>query len=347
MYLPFMLNTRVTPKAKTSSRSLTSVPCNNQPKRNSIFLLKGKEKKNSIFNPRKTLMEIPVINRISDFDVKINSMNDPSLLPELATLPFAVSGVGKLNYAYTFFKWGALLLLSFFASFTITRIKSLVLRLRNVDASLASQSIVYDYDSDSDSSCSSDSSDDEEDDSDKEDDSVNGDSRVKRFSYYEENDDKGIDGNVPWLRRCSDSFGDLLSWPDLGGFGSRGVVKLWDNLDLKGSQEVVASFFNKYGVSSSLSPAVLLAAEKKGSDAVEVSAWDAREGFRMPTLLAEWRQPGRLLGKIVRVNAGGVNKIYVEDDANGEITVGDTRMVNGAMTELTESDVVTMVRRRR
>lgn len=289
-------------------------------------------------------MEVPVINRISDFDVKINSMNDPSLLPR----PFAVSGVGKLHHAYCFLKLGALLLLSFFASFTITRIKRLVLRLRNVDASLPSQSLVYDYDSDSDdSSYSLDSSDDGEDDDDKEDDSVNGDSRVKRFSYYEDNDDKGIDGNVPWLRRCSGSFGDLLSWPDLGGFASSGVVKLWDNLDLKGSHDVVASFFNKYGVSSSLSPAVLLAAEKKGSDAVEVSAWDAREGFRMPTLLAEWRQPGRLLGKIVRVNAGGVDKIYVEDDANGEITVGDMRMVTGAMTELTESDVVTMVRRRR
>ncbi|KAG2320826.1 hypothetical protein Bca52824_014039 [Brassica carinata] len=290
-------------------------------------------------------MEVPVINRISEFDVGINSMNDPLLLPR----PFAVSGAGKLHHAYSFLKCGALLLLAFFASFTITRVKCLVLRLRNVDVpSLPSPTLVYEYDSDSDSSCSSDSSDDEEDNDDKEDDdSVNGDSRVKRFSYYEDNDDKGINGNVPWLRRCSSSFGDLLSWPDLGGFGSSGVVKLWDNLDLKGSHEAVASFFNKYGASSSLSPAVVLAAEKKGSDAVEVSAWDARDGFMMPALLAEWRQPGRLLGKIVRVNAGGVDKIYVEDDVNGEITVGDMRMVNGAMTGLTESDVVTKVRRRR
>ncbi|KAF8095779.1 hypothetical protein N665_0323s0045 [Sinapis alba] len=290
-------------------------------------------------------MEVPVINRISDFDVGINSMNDPSLLSR----PFALSSLGKLHHAYSFLQWGVLLLLSFFASFTITRIKCLVLKLRNVDVSLPSATLVYDYDSDSDTSCSSDSSDDEEDnDDDKEDDSVNnGESRVKRFSYYQDNDDKGTDGNVPWLRRCSSSLGDLLSWPDLGGFGSNGVVKLWENLDLKGSHEAVASFFNKCGASSSLSPAVLLAAERKGSDAVEVSAWDAREGFRMPALLAEWRQPGRLLGKIVRVNAGGVDKIYVEDDVNGEITVGDMRMVNGAMTGLTELDVVSMVRRRR
>ncbi|KAJ0235386.1 hypothetical protein HA466_0265720 [Hirschfeldia incana] len=236
-------------------------------------------------------MEVPVIYRISDFDVGINSVNDPSLLSQ----QFAVSGVGN----------------------------------------------------DSDSSFSSDSSDDEEDDGDKEDDSVNGDSRVKRFSYFEDNDDKGINGNVPWLRRCSSSFGDLLSWPDLGGFGSSGVVKLWDNLDLKGSQEALASFFNKYGASSPLSPAVFLAAEKKGSDAVEVSAWDARDGFRMPALLAEWRQPGRLLGKIVRVNAGGADKIYVEDDGNGEITVGDVRMVDSAMTGVTELNVGTKVKRRR
>ncbi|CAH8358485.1 unnamed protein product [Eruca vesicaria subsp. sativa] len=280
-------------------------------------------------------MEVPVINRISDIDVGINSMNDQSLLSR----PFAVSSVGKLHHAYSFLKCGALLLLAFFASFTITKIKNLVLRLRHVDVSLPSPALVYDYDSDSDSSCSSDTSDDEDEDHDKEDDSVNGDSRVKRFSYYQDNEEKGIIGNVPWMmRRCSGSFGDLLS---------SGVVKLWENLDLEGSHDAVASFFNKYGASSSLSPAVFLAAEKKGAETVEVSAWDARDGFRMPALLAEWRQPGRLLGKIVRVNAGGVDKIYVEDDVNGEITVGDMRMVNGVMTGLTEADVGTMVRRRR
>lgn len=289
-------------------------------------------------------MKVPVINRVSDFDVGINSINDPSFLSRAS-----VSGVGKLHHAYSFWKWGALLRIALCASFTplITRIKSLVLRLRNVDVSLPSPTLLYDYDSDSDSSCSSDSSDDDEDEDDNDDDEDDSVSRWKGVNT--DDDDKGINGNIPWIRRCSGSFGDLLSWPDLGGLGSSGVVKLWDHLDINGEgshRNAVASFFGKCGVSS-LSPAILFAAKEKGSDAVEVSAWDARAGFGMPALLAEWRQPGRLLGKIVRVNAGDVDKIYVRDDVGEEITVRDMRMVNSALTEMTESEVVTMVVRRR
>ncbi|CAA7035303.1 unnamed protein product [Microthlaspi erraticum] len=288
-------------------------------------------------------MEVPVINRISDFDVGIND-------PALSSRAFVVSGVGKLHHAYSFWKWGGLLLIAFLASFTAlsTRVKSLVPRLRNhVDVSLPSSALIYDYDSDSDSSCSSDSSDDGEDedyDDDKEHDLDTYDLRVRG-----NDDEKVINGNVPWMRRCSGSFGDLISWPDLGGLGSSGVVKLWDHLDVK-KEGTVASFLSNCVAASSLSPAVLLAAEKKGSDAVvEVSAWDARAGFGMPALLAEWRQPGRLLRKIVRVNAGDVDKIYVGDYVSGEIMVGDLRMVNDALTELTVSDVVSTVscRRRR
>jgi len=285
-------------------------------------------------------MEVPIINRIGDFDMGINSINDPSYLSRA----LAVSGVGKLHQAYSFWKWGALLLLAFFASFTslTTRIKTLVFRLRNVNVSLPSQTLLCNYDSYSDWSFSSDSSDEEKDEDDnKEDDSVNGDSRVQRFGYYHDDDDKGISGSVPWLRRCSGSFGDLLD------LGSSGVVKLWDNLDFNGEGSPVASFFSKCGSYSLLSSAVLLAAEKKGSDGLEVSAWDARVGFGVPALLAEWKQPGRLLGKIIRVDVGDVDKIYVGDDVEGEITVGDMRMVNGALTELTESEVERMVRRRR
>ncbi|CAA7036385.1 unnamed protein product [Microthlaspi erraticum] len=265
-------------------------------------------------------MEVPVINRISDFDVGIND-------PALSSRAFVVSGVGKLHHAYSFWKWGGLLLIAFLASFTAlsTRVKSLVPRLRNhVDVSLPSSALIYDYDSDSDSSCSSDSSDDGEDedyDDDKEHDLDTYDLRLRRFNIL----------------------------ADLGGLGSSGVVKLWDHLDVK-KEGTVASFLSNCVAASSLSPAVLLAAEKKGSDAVvEVSAWDARAGFGMPALLAEWRQPGRLLRKIVRVNAGDVDKIYVGDYVSGEIMVGDLRMVNDALTELTVSDVVSTVscRRRR
>ncbi|XP_010499114.1 PREDICTED: uncharacterized protein LOC104776704 [Camelina sativa] len=285
-------------------------------------------------------MEVPIINRIGDFDVGMNSINDPTVLSRA----LAVSGVGKLHQAYSFWKWGALLLLAFLASFTslTTRIKNLVFRLINVNVSLPSSTLLYDYESDSDWSFSSDSSDDDDkdDDKDDEDNSVNGDLRVKRFGYH--HDDDGTNGNIPWLRRCSGSFGDLLD------VGSSGVVKLWENFDFNGERSprnAVASFLSRCGSYSLLSPAVLLAAEKKGSDDVEVSAWDARVGFGVPALLAEWKQPGRLLGKIIRVDAGDVDKIYVGDDVGGEI-VGDMRMVNGALTEMTASEVERMVRRR-
>lgn len=281
-------------------------------------------------------MEVPIINRINDFDVGINSINDQSYLSRA----FTVSGVGKLHQAYSFWKWGVLLLIAFFASFTtlITRIKSLVFRLRNVNVSLPSPTHLLDYDSDSDWSFSSDSSDEDEDDDDDDkkddDDSVNG--------HYLDDDEKGINENIPWMRR---SFGDLLD------LSSSGVVKLWNHLDINGEgghRKAVASFFEKCGASAfSLSPAVLLAAEKKGFNALEVSAWDARTGFGVPALLAEWRQPGRLLGKIIRVDAGDVDKIYVGDDVSGEIMMGDMRMVSTMVTDLTESDVATMVRRRR
>lgn len=280
-------------------------------------------------------MEVPIINRIRDFDVGTNSINDPSYLSRA----FAVSGVGKLHQAYSFWKWGALIvLLAFLASFTtlITRIKTLILRLRNVNVSLPSKTILCDYDSDSDWSFSSDSSDDGNDEGeDDEDDSV------PRSGRRVGDDDKGLHGNIPWMRRCSGSFGDLLD------LGSSGVVKLWERLDIKGEgsqRNVVASFFDQCGASSLfLSPAVLLAAEKKGSNAVEVSAWDSRAGFGMPALLAEWRQPGRILGKIIRVEVGDVDKIYVGDDVIGEIIVGDMRMVNGVLADLTKSDDGTMV----
>ncbi|XP_010477932.1 PREDICTED: uncharacterized protein LOC104756962 [Camelina sativa] len=286
-------------------------------------------------------MEVPIINRIGDFDVGINSINDPTVLSRA----LAVSSVGKLHQAYSFWKWGALLLLAFLASFTFltTRIKNLVFRLINVNVSLPSSTLLYDYESDSDWSFSSDSSEDDDEDDDKddedEDNSVNSDLRVQRFGYH--HDDDATNGNIPWLRRCSGSFGDLLD------LGSSGVVKLWENLDFNGERSprnAVASFLSRCGSYSLLSPAVLLAAERKGSEDVEVSAWDARVGFGVPALLAEWKQPGRLLGKIIRVDAGDVDKIYVGDDVGGEIIVGDMRMVNGA---LTESEVDRMVRRRR
>ncbi|XP_010511834.1 PREDICTED: uncharacterized protein LOC104787881 [Camelina sativa] len=290
-------------------------------------------------------MEVPVINRIRDFEVGINSINDPSFLSRSV----AVSGIGKLHQAYGFWKWGALIIafLAYFTNF-VSKLNSLVVRLRkNIDVSVSSPTLFDDYDSDSDVSCSStvssdDDEEEEEDEDDEEDEDVdsifsrvNGGFRVRGSDYY--NDVDG--GERTWMRqRCSGSFGDLFSWPDLGGIGSSGVVKLWDHLDIDGGDDdddddhenVVATFLKNCSFTSSQ---VFLAAEKNGVDAVKVKACDPRAGFKMPALLAEWRQPGRLLGNIIGVDAGGVEKVYVRDDVSGEIAVGDLRKFNGVLTE--------------
>ncbi|EOA35476.1 hypothetical protein CARUB_v10020686mg [Capsella rubella] len=298
-------------------------------------------------------MEVPVINRIRDFEVVgINSINDPSFLSRSV----AVSGIGKLHQAYGFWKWGALIIafLAYFTNF-VSKLNSLVVRLRkNIDVSVSSPTLFDDYDSDSDVSCSSaaSSDDEEEEEEDQEDEDedededvdsifserrrVNGGFRVRGSDY-----DEGQSGNCTWMRqRCSGSFGDLFSWPDLGGIGSSGVVKLWDHLDVGGgddedNENVVATFLKNCSLAASSSP-VFLAAEKKGVDGVKVKACDPRAGFKMPALLAEWRQPGRLLGNIIGVDAGGVEKVYVRDDVTGEIAVGDLRKFNGVLT--TESE---------
>lgn len=284
-----------------------------------------------------------MINRIRDFEVGLNSINDPSFLSRSV----AVSGIGKLHQAYGFWKWGALIIafLAYFTNF-VSKLNSLVVRLRKIDVSVSSPTLFDDYDSDSDVSCSSTvSSDDEEDEEDEDEDiddvdsvfsrsRVNGGFRVRGSDYYD--DDEGSNGNCTWMQqRCSGSFGDLFSWPDLGGIGSSGVVKLWDHLDIDGGDDddhenVVATFFKNCSFTSS---PVILAAEKKGVDAVKVKACDPRVGFKMPALLAEWRQPGRLLGNIIGVDAGGVEKVYVRDDVSGEIAVGDLRKFNGVLTE--------------
>uniref|UniRef100_A0A1J3DX80 Uncharacterized protein n=1 Tax=Noccaea caerulescens TaxID=107243 RepID=A0A1J3DX80_NOCCA len=295
-------------------------------------------------------MEVPMINIIRDFEVGINSINDPSFLSRSV----AVSGIGKLHQAYGFWKWGALIIafLAYFTNF-VTRIKSLVVRLRKIDVSISSPTLFDDYDSDSDVSCSSAASSDDEDDEEGDEDEdeedvdsiydrrrVNGGFRVKGSDYYF-NNGEGQNGN---FASFSGSFGDLFSWPDLGGIGSSGVVKLWDHLDIDGGDDdgeydgqrnVVASFLRNCGSSPS---SFYLTAEKKGSDGVKVEACDPRAGFRMPALLAEWRQPGKLLGNIIGVDVGGVEKIYVRDDVNGKIAVGDLRKFNGPLTDLTESD---------
>ena len=98
-------------------------------------------------------MEIPVINRISDFEAGISSLNNPSFLSQV----YALSGIEKIYQAYSFWKWGALIL-ALLASLStiINKLKILIIRFRQ-HHSLPSQPLLYDtdFDTDTDSSCAS------------------------------------------------------------------------------------------------------------------------------------------------------------------------------------------------
>uniref|UniRef100_A0A6N2MXI2 Uncharacterized protein n=1 Tax=Salix viminalis TaxID=40686 RepID=A0A6N2MXI2_SALVM len=317
-------------------------------------------------------MEIPVINRISDFETGITSLQNPSFLSQI----FALSGVEKIHQAYSFWKWGALLLALVASSTTIiNRFKILVFRFKNhpliSSPSLITNQEDYDYESETDLSCSSSISlSDEE----QEEESLSAsrswrsvDDRDQDFCVRGSGnryiDAQWQNGNSRPRRRRNSSIGDFFSLSDFTN--ERNVVKLWDNLGLglglnlsngSDSRNAVVSFYdiNKEqnicsifgskceGFSAvSPSPSVVVSAETNLSGHSSLSLWDSRVGFRMPEVFAELRP---ILAKVVGVGGGGcggVKKVYVRDDVTGELTVGDLRKVSSPLVNLTESDVET------
>ncbi|XP_061974272.1 uncharacterized protein LOC133696183 [Populus nigra] len=317
-------------------------------------------------------MEIPVINRISDFETGISSLQNPSFLSQI----FALSGAEKIHQAYSFWKWGALLL-ALVASFTtiINRIKILVIRFKN-HPFISSPSLITnqedgDYESETDLSCSSSISlSDEE----QEEEPPSTSRSWWSIDDHDEDfcvrgsgnryiDDEWQNGNFRLRRRRNSSIGDFFSLSDFTN--ERNVVKLWDNLGLglgfnlnngSDSRSAVVSFYdinNERNICSifgskcdsftavSPSPSVVVSAETNLSGHSSLNLWDSRVGFRMPEVFAEL---GPMLGKIVGVGGGGgggAKKVYVRDDVTGELTVGDIRKVSSPLVNVTESDVDT------
>ncbi|KAL4281448.1 hypothetical protein GQ457_03G007250 [Hibiscus cannabinus] len=296
-------------------------------------------------------MEIPVINRISDFEASISSLNNPSFLSQV----YALSGIQKLYQAYDFWKWGALILaLLASVSTIINRLKILIIRFR-LNHSLPNQPLLYgtDFDTDTDSpSCSS--SDDE---------GEYGQPSISQ-TWRQVDEDFRVRGSGHFtLRKRRSSMGDLFSWAEELTSG-KSVVKLWDNLglgfrlDLDESDNVLnvyeanreakfGSFFGGKGefqavsAPSSSSPAVLLSAGADSSTGrVAVSAWDTRIHCRKPAILAEW-SPEKPMEKISAVNADGVEKVYIRGDVKGKLTVGDMRKASSPLRNVTDSDVDT------
>ncbi|KAJ0095763.1 hypothetical protein Patl1_14978 [Pistacia atlantica] len=320
-------------------------------------------------------MEIPVVNRIIDFETNIDSLplHNPSLLSQVS----AVSGLGKLHQVYSFWKWGALIL-ALIASFTtiVTKIKLLILRLQKYPY-LAPQFHHpllddSDYDSDTDvASCSS--SDDEQEydlsEDDEDDTAVDQNDFRVRGSGHVYMDEQWQNRNLGLRRRCRRSIGDFFSWSELTG--GKSVVKLWDNLglglglnvedddtgnvsgnmltiyDMNNEREIrniATDFHRKHDIpafvaTSSACPSVIFSAAENEGGGVALSGWDMRIGSKLPAILAEWRPK---LGNIVGgVKAGGVAKLYVRDNVNSALAVGDMRKVNSPLEDVTENDVDT------
>lgn len=178
-------------------------------------------------------MEIPVINRLNDFEVGINSLPDPSLISKL----FALSGIEKFNQASDYWKWSALIL-ALIASFTtiiITRFHILAVRLKRL-RSVPLPTLVEE-DNDFGTSSESDTSDYSSSDDEQERNSL---STSQDWRRIDENfqvrgsahviRDRGQNSHFT-LRRRRASFVDLFSLSDLVA-GGKSVVKLWDNLGL-------------------------------------------------------------------------------------------------------------------
>ncbi|KAL4362608.1 hypothetical protein GQ457_04G006970 [Hibiscus cannabinus] len=306
-------------------------------------------------------MEISVINRISDFEASISSLNNPSFLSQV----YALSGIQKLYQAYGFWKWGALIL-ALLASLStiINRLKILIIRFRR-SHSLPTQPLLYGTDFDTDTDSSSCSSSDDEGEYDEPSTSqnwrrVDEDFRVRGSGHFI--DDQWRNGGLT-LRKRRTSIGDLFSWAEELTSG-KSVVKLWDNLglgfrlDLDESDNVLnvydvnketrigsifggKSDFQAVSAPSSSSPAVVLSAGADSSTGrVAVSAWDTRLHCRQPTILTEW-SPENPMERISAVNADGVEKVYIRGDVTGKFTVGDMRKASSPLSNVTDSDVET------
>lgn len=292
-------------------------------------------------------MEVPVINRISDFETAgITSLNYPPFNSRLHLL----SGIHKIYETHNFFKWGALIL-ALIASLStiINKLKAFIIGFRS-HHSLPSQALLYDTDFDTDTDSSSD------DEPEYEEPSftsrtwrqVDEDFRVResgsghlvgdewRKSYF----------TIP-KRRSSEELSRGKSvvklWDDLKfGFGveSNDVLNVYDTNKGTNAASIFGGKDGFQAISAPLSsPAVIISA---GVDSlpgrVAVGVWDTRLRCRVPAIVAEWSTK-QSVEKIAAINADGVEKVYIMGDVTGKLaTVGDMRMVMSPLRNLTKCE---------
>ncbi|GFZ16081.1 hypothetical protein Acr_25g0004900 [Actinidia rufa] len=259
----------------------------------------------------------------------MNCLQNPSLVSRF----FSLSGFGETRFVYSFWKWGALIL-------------ALVATFRPKTQHLEDD-YLYDEDDYEDDSCSSVSSEDDEDEPttsfhDRE--LIDEDFSVAGSSCYG-------DVHMSLRRRCGGG-GEWFSWSDFAG--GKTVVKLWDSFGLgldfedESSENVVSIWdLNKDRKTTSFSggrcqipaiftssPALIYSAGSNIRNNVLFKMYDTRIGIQIPAICAEWLpRPGKLMG----IESGGGEKVYVRNAVTGALTVGDMRNVKTPLEHLCPS----------
>jgi hypothetical protein len=297
-------------------------------------------------------MEIAVIiNRLDDFEV---SLQNPSLLSRVILLS----------------KWGALILALVASLGTIVnRFKVLIVKLRR-QKSIAKEPLLKfanddDFDSE-DETCSSSSSSFGDDQEEEDDDDDDDDEKPESDRWRSTDEDFRVAGGSGRYvegegHNRKNKFRRRFSWADFAG--GRSVVKLWDHLSLgldfdvdDDSSESLISVYDtnrEKGICSHIGgkrlfptvstspspPMILTAARASCSGGVSLRVWDTRVRCRIPAILAEWTRRPQLGKTVGHVGFGGVEKLYVRDDTNGDLTIGDVRNISSPLASLAGSDV--------
>ncbi|OIW02348.1 hypothetical protein TanjilG_11242 [Lupinus angustifolius] len=280
-------------------------------------------------------MEVPLIDRLNDLQLGLNSLHNPSQI---------ISPLSN-SIAYNLCKWGAVILalVATFGTF-INKVTIFIIRFRNKAAtSLPSIPYLDDYeDSDDDDDYDFSNDDDDATSSEFEEDEENDESSASAsspgfyFTVSGSDDDEFQNESGTHKRRRN--IGDIFSFSEIAN--SKSVVKLWDSigfglgLDFDDYEEPVTQRCKSPAILTS-SPSVVLSAGEGACGNLAVEVWDTRLRCRKPSVVAEW---GTNIGKTVRVESGGVQKVYVRDNGRYSVMVGDMRNVRTPLGNVTESD---------
>ncbi|KAE9605695.1 hypothetical protein Lal_00024826 [Lupinus albus] len=280
-------------------------------------------------------MEVPLIDRLNDLQLGLNSLHSPSQI----IYPLSIS------IAYNLCKWGAVILalVATFGTF-INKVTIFIIRFRN-KAATSIPSIPYlddfeDSDDDDDYDFSNDDDDatSSEFEEDEENDESSASASSSRFYFRVSGSDDNEFQNGSCTPKRRRNIGDIFSLSEIAN--RKSVVKLWDSigfglgLDFDDYEEPVTPRCKSPAILTS-SPSVVLSAGEGACGNLAVEVWDTRLRCRKPSVVAEW---GTNVGKTVRVESGGVQKVYVRDDGRYSVMVGDMRNVRTPLGNVTESD---------